>query len=138
MAFVNVNKMKYVITESQYKKLTENHGDDFESFLVKRFPKINDLKKSYANFKFSGPVRRYTDPENDNLYFRVVTTVSPTWKAGEGYSNSDEFIRLYVTPKVYSHIKKYGMNYEYDLMDWFNKTYNENVNSVLKGGPTDK
>jgi hypothetical protein len=138
MVFVNVNKMKYIITESQYKKLTESNEDDFESFLLKRFPKINDLKKGYLNTKFQGPYRRYTDPENDNLYFRVVPTIQPTWEPGKGYSNTDEFVRIYVSPKVYTHIKKYGMNYEYDLMDWFNKTYDENVNAVLRGGPTDK
>jgi len=138
MAFVNVNKMKYVITESQYKKLTESNGDDFESFLLKRFPNINDLKMGWLKTPFTGPVRRYTDPENGGLMFRVVITVSPTWKSGEGYSNKDEFIRLYVSPKVYTYIKKYGMNYEYDLMDWFNRTYNEDVNSVLRGGPTDR
>lgn len=137
MAFVNVNNMKYVITESQYKRLTEEKND-FELFLLKRFPNINDLKMGWLNTKFTGPVRRYTDPENDKLMFRVVITVSPTWKTGEGYSDTDEFVRLYVSPKVYTYIKKYGMNYEYYLIDWFNKTYNENVNTALRGGPTDK
>lgn len=124
--------MKYIITESQYNKLTENNKDDFESFLLQRFPKINNLKKEYSNTVFSGPIRRYVDPEKDELYFRVVANVEKKWTPGVGTSNSDGFIRLYVSPKIYTYIKKYGMSFEYDLMDWFNKQYDEEVNSVLR------
>jgi hypothetical protein len=124
--------MKYIITESQYKRLTEDKDNDFESYLTKRFPKINDLKMERSNNVVSGPHRRYINPENNELYFRVVFRTVPSWKSGVGTSDSDEFIRLYVSPKMYAYIKKYGMNFEYDLMDWFNQTYNENVNSVLK------
>ena len=124
--------MKYIITESQYKILTEDKDNDFESFLTKRFPNINHLKMDRSNPPSSGPVRRYSNPDNNELYFRVVLRIQPTWSSGIGSSNTDEFIRLFVSPKIYSYVKKYGMNFEYDLMDWFNKTYNENVNSVLK------
>jgi hypothetical protein len=123
--------MKYVITESQYNRLTEEKTD-FESFLTKRFPKIGNLKMERVNTLSSGPNRRYIDPENGQLYFRVVFKIVPSWESGVGVSDTDEFIRLFVSPKIYSHVKKYGMNFEYDLMDWFNKTYNENTNSVLK------
>ena len=123
--------MKYVITESQYNRLTEEKTD-FESFLTKRFPKIGNLNMERVNTLPSGPNRRYFDPENGQLYFRVVFKIVPNWKSGVGASDTDEFIRLYVSPKIYSYVKKYGMNFEYDLMDWFNQTYDENVNSVLK------
>lgn len=123
--------MKYVITESQYNRLTEEKTD-FESFLTKRFPKIGNLKMERVNTLSSGPNRRYIDPENGQLYFRVVFRIVPSWESGIGASDTDEFIRLFVSPKIYSYVKKYGMNFEYDLMDWFNKTYNEDVNSVLK------
>jgi hypothetical protein len=123
--------MKYVITESQYNRLTEEKTD-FESFLTKRFPKIGNLKMERVNTLSSGPNRRYFDPENGQLYFRVVFKTVPSWESGVGASDTDEFIRLYVSPKIYAYVKKYGMNFEYDLMEWFNRTYDENVNSVLK------
>jgi hypothetical protein len=123
--------MKYVITESQYNRLTEEKTD-FESFLTKRFPKIGNLKMERVNTLSSGPNRRYFDPENGQLYFRVVFKTVPSWESGVGASDTDEFIRLYVSPKIYTYVKKYGMNFEYDLMEWFNQTYDENVNSVLK------
>jgi hypothetical protein len=123
--------MKYIITESQYNRLTEEKTD-FESFLTKRFPKIGNLKMERVNTLSSGPNRRYFDPENGQLYFRVVFKTVPSWESGVGASDTDEFIRLYVSPKIYAYVKKYGMNFEYDLMEWFNQTYDENVNSVLK------
>lgn len=123
--------MKYVITESQYNRLTEEKTN-FESFLIKRFPKIGNLKMERNNNIFSGPNRRYIDPETEKLYFRVVFKTVPNWESGVGPSDKDEFVRLYVSPIIYNYIKKYGMNFEYELMDWFNKTYNENTNSVLK------
>jgi hypothetical protein len=85
-----------------------------------------------VNTLSSGPNRRYFDPENGQLYFRVVFKTVPSWESGVGASDTDEFIRLYVSPKIYAYVKKYGMNFEYDLMEWFNQTYDENVNSVLK------
>jgi len=124
--------MKLIITESQYQKLTENHNNDFEMFLTKRFPKIGNLEMERVNPIFSGPSRRYFNPVNSELYFRVVFTTKPSWESGVGTSNKDEFVRLYVSPKIYNYVKKYGMNFEYDLMDWFNQTYDEDVNSVLK------
>ena len=131
--FVNVNKMKYIITESQYNKLTEEDDEEnFEVFLKKRFPKIDNLKKETANKSFAGLTNRYFDPEKEELYFRVALRTAPKWEPGVGMPSNDEFIRLYVSPKVYNYVKKYGMNFEYDLMDWFNKTYGEEVNSVLK------
>jgi hypothetical protein len=124
--------MKYIITESQYKRLTEDKDNDFESYLTKRFPKINNLQMERNNNTFSGPNRRYFDPENGKLYFRVVFKTVPNWESGVGASDTDEFIRLYVSPIIHTYVKKYGMNFEYDLMNWFNQTYNENTNSVLK------
>lgn len=124
--------MKYTIKESQYKRLIEGEDNNFESFLTSRFPKISDLKMERVNKSFTGPYRRYFNPENNKLYFRVVFRIVPNWESGVGTSNTDEFVRLYVSPKIYDYVKKYGINYEYVLMDWFNKTYNENVNSVLK------
>jgi len=126
--------MKLIITETQYKKLTESNDNDFDSFITSRFPNIDNLKKNYSNTSFSGPVRRYTDPEKDIPYFRVSFKSPPGWESGVGAVESHPFVRLFVLPKVYTYLKQYGMNFEYDLMEWFNKTYDENVNAVLKGG----
>ena len=65
--------MEYIITESQYKRLTEdNDDDDFQSYLTKRFPKINNLKMETSNKSTTGLTRRYFDPEKNELYFRVA------------------------------------------------------------------
>jgi len=124
--------MKYIITESQYNRLTEDKDNDFEDYLTKRFPKINNLKMETSNKAFTGLTRRYFDPEKNELYFRVALRTSPDWKPGIGQLKNDEFIRLYVSPKIYNYVKKYGMSFEYDMEKWFNKTYNQEVNSVLK------
>jgi hypothetical protein len=128
----NKRFMKIRITENQYEKLTEGEDNDFESYLLSKFPNINDLKMVRANTRVSGPIRRYLNPVNDVIYFRVEFTSTSGWKSGIGSVESDPFVRLYVPIKIYKYAKKYGMNFEYDLMDWFNKTYNENVNSVIK------
>ncbi len=130
-AFANATKMKYIITESQYKLLTEEK-ENFETFLLKKFPNIDNLKKVYSNTPFTGPVRKYVDPETNNLFFRVVFRLDPKWEPGVGALENDGFIRLYVTPKIYSYVKKYGMNFEYELMNWFNKRYDEDVNAAIK------
>ena len=124
--------MKYIITESHYNRLTEDKDNDFEDYLTKRFPKINNLKMETINKAFTGLTRRYFDPEKNELYFRVALRTSPDWKPGIGQLKNDEFIRLYVSPKIYNYAKKYGMSFEYDMEKWFNKTYNQEVNSVLK------
>ena len=125
--------MEYIITESQYKRLTEdNDDDDFQSYLTKRFPKINNLKMETSNKSTTGLTLRYFDPEKNELYFRVALRTRPDWKPGIGQPVNDEFIRLYVSPKIYNYAKKYGMGFDYFMEKWFNKTYNEEINAVLK------
>jgi hypothetical protein len=63
---------------------------------------------------------------------------APSWEEGKGVVSSNPFNRLNVTQPLYTYIKKYGMNFEYKMLDWFNKTYDENADSVLRGGKTDR
>jgi hypothetical protein len=125
--------MKIIITENQYKLLKEDRDNDFEEFLLKRFPYINDLEVIRYRTPSSGPVRAYIKPDNEKYkYFRVISRIEPTFTSGVGTKDKDEFIRLYVSSQIYTYSKNFGMNFEFKLMDWFNKTYDENVNSVLK------
>ena len=125
--------MKITITESQYNLLLKENQENFEEFLLKRFPYINDLKLIRYRTSTSGPVRAYIKPDNEkNKYFRVISRIEPTFIPGVGTKDKDEFVRLYVSSQIYTYAQKFGLNFEFELMDWFNKTYDENVNSVLK------
>jgi hypothetical protein len=129
--------MKYIITESQYNKLTEKK-EDFDSYLKRKFPNIDNLEMRRFNTMGQGIGRKYYDPEIDEWLFRVTSTSPPSWESGKGVVPSNPFIRLSVTQPIYTYIKKYGIDFEYEMMNWFNKTYNENVDSVLRGGKVDK
>ena len=125
--------MKLIITENQYKLLKEGEDNRFEEFLLKRFPYINDLKLIRYRTSTSGPVRAYIKPDNEkNKYFRVISKIAPTFTPGIGTKDEDEFIRLYVSSQIYTYAQKFGMNFEFELADWFNRVYDENVNSVIK------
>ena len=129
--------MKYIITESQYNKLSEEQVD-FDSYLKNRYPNIDNLKMSRFNTLGQGLGRKYYDSETEEWLFRVTSSSPPSWEVGKGVVPSNPFIRLSVTQPIYTYIKKYGINFEYEMRDWFNKTYDENVNSVLRGGKPDK
>jgi hypothetical protein len=132
-AFVNANKMKYIITESQYKRLTEENDEDFETFLNKKYPNIGNLKMVRFNTAAQGIGRKYVNPKNNDTVFRVITKLNPNWEEGKGEVSSNPGTPLSVRQNMYNYFRKYGMNFEYYLMDWFNKTYNENVSSVVRG-----
>jgi hypothetical protein len=125
--------MKYIIKESQYLRLTEEKID-FESYLKLKYPNIDNLKMSRFNTMAQGLGRKYYDPETDEWLFRVVVKTAPDWESGKGIINSSLFTRLYVTQPLYTYLKKYGLNYDYDMINWFNQAYDENVDSVLRGG----
>jgi hypothetical protein len=124
--------MKLIITETQYKKLTESNDNDFDSFITSRFPNIGNLKMVRGNHLITGPFRKYIDPEKNTQYFKLILKSPPKWESGAGLVNSYPGVRLVVIPKVYSYIRKYGSNFEYDLLDWFNKTYDENAELIYK------
>ena len=124
--------MKLIITESQYKKITESKDVDFDSFITSRFPNIGNLKMVRGSHPFTGPFRKYIDPEKNTQYFKVILKSPPKWESGTGLVNSYPGIRLVVIPKVYSYTKKYGASFEYDLINWFNQTYDENVELIFR------
>ena len=123
--------MKLIITETQYKKLTESNNDDFDSFITNRFPGIDKLKMIRGNHPFTGPFRKYVDPKHTQ-YFKVILKSPPKWESGAGLVDTYPGVRLIIIPKVYSYIKKYGSSFEYDLLDWFNKTYDEKAEIISR------
>jgi hypothetical protein len=125
--------MKYIITESQYNRLNEENDEDFETFLLKKYPNIGDLELKRFNTLGQGLGRKYVNPKNGETIFRVTTKLNPNWEGGKGEVSSNPSTPLSVRQNMYNYFKKYGFNFEFYLMDWFNKTYNENVGSVVRG-----
>lgn len=125
--------MKYIVTESQYNRLTEEK-EEFDSYLKSRYPNIDNLKMSRFNTMGQGLGRKYYDPETEEWLFRVVVKTSPDWESGKGAINSSPFTRLYVTQPLYTYLKKYDLNFDYHMINWFNNVYDENVDAVLRGG----
>jgi hypothetical protein len=125
--------MKYIITESQYNRLNEENDEDFETFLLKKYPNIGDLELKRFNTLGQGLGRKYVNPKNGETIFRVTTKLNPNWEEGKGEVSSNPSTPLSVRQNMYNYFKKYGFNFEFYLMDWFNKTYNENVGSVVRG-----
>lgn len=124
--------MKYIITESQYKKLTEDKDDDFDLFITSKFPNIDKLEMVRGKSPFIGIFRKYIDPEKNSQYFKIILKSPPKWESGAGLVDSYPGARLVVSTKVYSYVKKYESNFEYDLLNWFNKTYDENADMIVR------
>ena len=125
--------MKYIITESQYNRLNEETNEDFEFFLLKKYPNIGNLEMKRFNTVGQGLGRKYVNPKNGETIFRVTTKLNPNWEEGKGEVSSNPSTPLSVRQNMYNYFKKFGFNFEFYLMDWFNKTYNENVGSVVRG-----
>ena len=126
--------MKLIITETQYQKLVENDKPDFDTFLKIRYPNIGNLKMDKRRCHTTGLCRRYYDPTTNEIYFNLIVDSPPDWKAGIGEVGSDAPNRLYVNSKIHNRAKQYSMWFESDLLNWFNKTYDENAQSTFKGG----
>ena len=124
--------MKYIVTESQYKKLTEGHSKDFKTYLEEKYPNISNLQMRRSR-SMRGIVRKYYDPETEKVFFYVNDIKEKGWESNVGSVNKNPYVRLFVNVYVYSYSKKFSYNFEYDLLDWFNSTYDENDNSVIKG-----
>lgn len=124
--------MKLIVTENQYKKLTESNKGDFDSFITTKFPNIGNLVMVRGRHPFLGAFRKYFDPVKNTQYFKVILKSPPKWESGAGLVDSYPGIRLVVLPKVYSYANKYGPSFEYDLLDWFNKTYDENAEIIFR------
>ena len=126
--------MKLIITESQYQKLVENDKPDFGTFLKIRYPNIGDLKINRIKSSVRGVTRRYYDPKTNEIFFTLIIDSPSDWKSGVGEVGSEAPNRLYVNTKIHNRAKQYSMWFENDLLEWFNKTYDENAQSTFKGG----
>jgi hypothetical protein len=123
--------MKLIITESQYKKLTEEHSGDIKSYLEEIYPNISNLKMRFSK-GMKGVVRKYYDPETDKVLFYTNRTPEKGWESNIGAVDKNPYVRLFVEISVYRYVKKFSFNFEDDLLVWFNSTYDENANSVIK------
>jgi hypothetical protein len=80
-----------------------------------------------------GFVRKYYDPETEKVFFYVNDIKDKGWESNIGTVNKNPYVRLFVEIGVYKYVKKFSYNFEYDLLDWFNSTYDEDANAVIKG-----
>ena len=123
--------MKLIITESQYKLLTEKHSNDIKSYLEEKYPNISNLEMKISK-GMRGVIRKYYDPETDKVLFYTNRTPEKGWESNIGIVDKNPYVRLFVERYLYGYIKNFSFNFEDDLIEWFNSTYNENANSVLK------
>jgi len=123
--------MKLIITESQYKKLTEEYSGDIKSYLEEIYPNISNLKMRFSK-GMKGVVRKYYDPETDKVLFYTNRTPEKGWESNIGAVDKNPYVRLFVDRYLYGYVKKFSFNFEDDLLEWFNSTYDENANSVIK------
>ena len=124
--------MKLIITENQYKLLTEKHSGDIKSYLEERYPNISNLKMRFSK-GIKGVVRKYYDPETDKVLFYTNRTPDKGWESNVGVVDRNPYTRLYVDAGVYRYLKKFSDYFESELLDWFNSTYDENADTVIKG-----
>ena len=123
--------MKLIITESQYKLLTEKHSNDIKSYLEEKYPNISNLEMKISK-GMRGVIRKYYDPETDKVLFYTNRTPEKGWESNVGSVDKNPYVRLFVERYLYGYVKKFSFNFESDLLEWFNSTYNENADSVLK------
>ena len=123
--------MKLIITETQYKLLTEKHSKDIKSYLEEKYPNISNLEMKFSK-GMRGVIRKYYDPVTDKVLFYTNRTPEKGWESNLGFVDKNPYVRLFVEISVYKYIKNFSFNFESDLLEWFNSTYDENANSVIK------
>lgn len=123
--------MKLIITETQYKLLTEKHSKDIKSYLEEKYPNISNLEMKISR-GMRGVIRKYYDPETDKVLFYTNRTPEKGWKSNVGAVDKNPYVRLFVERYLYGYVKNFSFDFEFELLEWFNSTYNENADSVIK------
>ena len=125
--------MKLIITENQYKLLTEKHSnEDIKSYLEEKYPNISNLEVRRSK-SLKGVVHKYYDPKTEKVLFYVNSSSVKGWESSVGLVNKNPFTRLFVDIYLYKYLKNFSYDFEYVLLKWFNLTYGENANTVIKG-----
>lgn len=125
--------MKYVITESQYKKLTEQQKSFIQTFMETKFPEMGKLRKRQTKKMSFGRGYKYFDPKTNDVLFHVVSGGPVYWRKGGDTRPVFEGIRLYVDSSLYDSLENYIGNFEEELLRWFNETYKQDADRVIRG-----
>lgn len=125
--------MKLIITESQYRKLTEQRKSFIQSFIETKFPEMGRLRKRQTNNRMFGRGHKYFDPKTNNVLFHTVSGGPVYWKSGGETEPKYPGIRLYVDGTLYNELENYLGNFEDELLKWFNETYKQDADRVIQG-----
>lgn len=131
-AFVNAINMKYVITESQYKKLTEQKKNIVQTFMDAKYPEMNRLRKRPTKSMSFGQGYKFFNPKNNDVLFHVVSGGPVFWDMGNGTTPAYPGIRLYVDFDLYDTLEGYLGDFEDKLLKWFNETYKQQADRVIR------
>lgn len=126
-----INNMKYIVTESQYNRLTEDKKNIIQSFLNVRYPEMGRLRKRQTKNMSFGRGYKFFDPKTNNVLFHVVSGGPIFW--GENPRPAYPGVRLYVDRELYDDLEGYLGNFEDKLVEWFNETYKQQSDRVIRG-----
>ena len=125
--------MKYVITESQYNKLTEQRKSFVERFIEVKYPEMGRLRKRQTKNMSFGRGYKYFDPKTNDVLFHVVSGGPVYWEGGDVTRPKYPGVRLYVDYDLYNDLEGYLGNFDDELLKWFNETYKQQTDRVIRG-----
>jgi hypothetical protein len=125
--------MKYIITESQYGKLIEQRKNLVQTFMETKFPEMGRLRKRQTRNMTLGHGYKFFNPKTNDVLFHVVSG-GPVYHVKGGETKPlYEGIRLYVNSSLYESLENYIGNFKEELLQWFNETYKQQTNRVMRG-----
>lgn len=124
--------MKYVITETQYKKLTEQKKSFIENFMDTKYPEMGRLRKRPTKSMSFGRGYKFFNPKNNDVLFHVVQGGPVYFQRGESRP-AYPGVRLYVESGLYETLEGYLGDFENELLKWFNETYKQQADRVIRG-----
>ena len=125
--------MKYIITESQYKVLSEQKKKNIvQLFIDSKFPEMKKLRKRQTRNMSFGSGYKFFNPDNNDVLFHVVSGGPVYWTKGDTEPVYPG-VRLYVDYGLYDAMEGYLGNFDDDLLKWFNETYKQNADRVNRG-----
>ena len=125
--------MKYVITEFQYGKLTEQRKNFVQTFIETKFPDMGRLRKRQTNSRSFGHGYKFFNPKTNDVLFHVVSGGPVYWKKGGETEPVFPGVRLYVDSNLYDSLENYLGDFETELKNWFNETYRQKTDNVRRG-----
>lgn len=102
-------------------------------FIEYKFPEMKRLRKRQTSNMMFGRGYKFFNPKNNDVLFHVVSGGPVYLKKNGGTEPKYPGVRLYVDSKLYDEMEGYLGNFENSLLEWFNETYNQNTDNVIRG-----